>query len=101
LGWCNLQSQSKLLNTLESFPRRLIRHFREAPEQLFEDIAHLMVGHIPGAQVHFGEHLDQLIEQVILGKLRDDLFELEILDDLTQVLAVSVQVIVEIELDIL
>jgi hypothetical protein len=59
-----------------------------------------VVGHVIEAEVHFGEYLHQLVGQVILRQLRDDLFQLEVLDDLPYVLAVPIQITIEVELDI-
>jgi hypothetical protein len=60
-----------------------------------------VVNHSVGAEIHFRQHLHQLIEQVILDQLGNDLFKLEVLDDLQHVLGIAIQVFVEIELNIL
>jgi hypothetical protein len=69
----------------------------EAPDQVLEDPAHLVVGHHAGVQVHLGEALHHQVEDVGLVQARHLLGELEALDeDLPHVVAEGAQVGVEV-----
>lgn len=50
---------------------RLVRCFVEAPNQVFEDQAHLVIGNGVGMQVDVGELPDDQVEPVGLVKLGD------------------------------
>ena len=62
---------------------RLVRGFVEAPDQVFEDQAHVVIGNGVGMQVDVGELADNQVEPVGLVELGDLLLELEVLEYLS------------------
>ncbi len=84
----------------EVLTRRLVGAFREAPDQLLEDEAHVVVADGLRAQVGGGHLLHDLEEQVGLVELADELAELEVLEDLAGVLREAVHVGEQVALDV-
>ena len=78
-------------------PGCFIGHFRKPPQQLLENITHLVVLDPAGVEVDFGELIHQHEQQVVFGQFGHDFFDAEILDNFTDVFAEPVDVIVEIE----
>lgn len=58
--------------------------FVEAPDQVFEDQAHVVIGNDIRMQVDVGELADYQVEPVGLIELGDLLLELEVLEYLTR-----------------
>ena len=71
----------------EVLARRLVGEFREPPDQLLEDVAHLQVGDGVGVQVDVGELADDQVEEVRLVQPGDLGVEVELLDDVSRALA--------------
>ena len=88
------------------FPGRIvlaggfIRHFRESTEKLLENIAHFVVRYRLRVEVHLGEPVADHIQQIVLRQLIGDGIHLEVLDDLPDVLRKTVEVGIEVDLDV-
>ncbi len=76
----------------EVLPRRVVGRLREAPDQLFEDEAHLVVGDRRRAQVDGREVPGELVEQIALIQLVDEVLEVEVLEDLPRIPAEGVHI---------
>ena len=63
----------------------LVGGFGEFPDELFENLAHHLVGHAVGVQVDLGEHLGQLEKQVLFIELAHAFQELEALENVPRV----------------
>ena len=59
---------------------RLVRCFVEAPDHVFKDQAHVVIGYGVGMQVDVGELPDHQVEPVGLVELGDLFLELEVLE---------------------
>src|SRR5581483_3134146 len=69
----------------EVLARRLVRLFRETPDQLLENRTHDMVRNDGGMKIHVGEFLEHLKEEVRLIELHDLFVELETVHDVARV----------------
>ena len=79
----------------------LVGLLRTDPDQLFEDVAHLDVVHLFRREIHGGEFLDDLIEQVLFRHPHDLLVERETFHDLAHVLREAVDVGVEVRCELI
>jgi len=70
----------------EVFPGGFVGRFRKLADELFEDQTHGLVGRHIGVQVHIGEFLHQLEQQVFVFKFSHALSKLEALEYVTGVL---------------
>src|SRR5690554_5354489 len=70
----------------EVFTSRLVRAFSKLADQLFEDAAHAEVSDPCRAQINAGEALYHLIEQIGGRQLLNEVFKLEVLEDLARIL---------------
>ena len=77
----------------------LVGTLGEAPDEFFEDEAHLVIGNGGGAEVGLADALDDLVEQVGVVELADEIGEVEILKNLAGVLGEGGDVGVEVGFD--
>ena len=80
----------------EVLPGLLAALFREAPQQLFVDIAHLEVGELRGAQRQALVLVEDGGEPVVLDQLGDGGVVVEVVEDVADVLGEAVEVGAEV-----
>ena len=59
-----------------------------------------MVGDVVGAQVNLGELFNQFVEKIVLDKFGNGLVQLEIVDDFADILTETIDVIIEVYLEV-
>ena len=83
----------------EMLPGGFVGTFSKAPDQLFENQPHLVVGDRLGAEIGGGKLLHYLVQQVGIIKLTDKLGKLEILEDLPRIFGKALDVVLQVVLD--
>ena len=82
------------------FPAGLIRHFRESAQQLLKDLSHGVVVHLIRVEIDLGELVAEDEQSIVPVQSVDKLIEVEVFDDVPDILAEAVEVVVEIEPDV-
>ncbi len=82
------------------FSAGLVGHFRESAQQLLEDLSHGVVVHPIRVQIHLGELVAEDEQPIVPVQSIDKLIEVEVFDDVSDILAEAVEVVVEIEADV-
>ncbi len=76
----------------EVLPGGFVGAFRELADQLFEDDTHAEVADELGAKIRGGEALHHLVQQVGGFQLLDEVFKVEVFEDLAGVFAEGLHV---------
>ena len=82
------------------FPAGLVGHFRESAQQFLKHLSHGVVVHPIRVQIDLGELVAEDEQPIVLVQPIDKLIEVEVFDNVPDILAEAVEVVVEIEADV-
>ena len=82
------------------FPTGFVGHLRESTEQFLKDLSHRVVIYLIGMQIDFGELIAEAEQSVTFVEPFNKPIEIEVFDDVAHVLTESVEVVLEVEMDI-
>ena len=82
------------------FAAGLVGHFREPAQQFLEHLSHGVVVHLIGVQIDLGELVAEDEQPIVPVQPVDELIEVEVFDDVSDIFAEAVEVVGEVEADV-